>query len=302
MANTRRSSGAQGRTRAQTQGNILKLEEGIDKEYLCFHLCAASKTPKLGKTDNRLYQKTMTAAIWAEEDAAYNLWKYKMEVGYRMTDNPPSPIMSPKAPNRPSRFPLGIMRSEIEGSTKGLFRIPDCIILKVSEAEIVSMINKEWVDWSKLIPVQANIHRVVEIKFGNDTLSDPQARAYKKIGGASNFRELRDTDCHCQAKRRPAKHPVKVYNYSKIKNLTYKPILRPVRQVATPRFPLSHIFMTDKPPKSGHAPLTPVAADVFLETAAVMVIAGCTVLVGAALAPEIAAGAGVMMMYGYANR
>ena len=36
-------------TKTSTKGTDIKLETGTNKTYLCAHICAASKAPKIGK-------------------------------------------------------------------------------------------------------------------------------------------------------------------------------------------------------------------------------------------------------------
>lgn len=122
-----------------------------------------------------------------------------------MRDTPPTPIMSEKMPQRASRFPLGVANregmfklSELETHAKGRLRIPDIIILNVTDDELISMRIQGKADWTKLIPVQRNIAKVVEIKFGNDRLSKEQRRDYIRVAGSQNkFRLLEDVDCNC---------------------------------------------------------------------------------------------------------
>lgn len=50
-------------TKTSTKGTDIKLETGMNKTYLCAHICAASKAPNLGKTGNRLFQRTVEEGI-----------------------------------------------------------------------------------------------------------------------------------------------------------------------------------------------------------------------------------------------
>ena len=155
--------------------------------------------------------------MWADEDANFQVWSYKAEVGFNMRENPPAPLMSANEPNRPSRFRLGravgqgILKRKLEGpSQKGILRIPDCIVLKVSGAELAAMRAAGNIDWNRLLPIKRNIDTVCEIKF-NDELTDQQLNDYMKIGGRTRFRLLRAADCDCREKRKqPAEQPVRV--------------------------------------------------------------------------------------------
>jgi hypothetical protein len=181
---------------------------------LCAHICFASKNPIKGKAGQFLNQRACTYAIWKQEEANELIWRYKAEVGYRMGDEPPTPIMSEKQPQRASRFPLGVgMRegmfklTELETSAKGRLRIPDVIVLKVTDQELIKIRMDGKANWGKLIPIRNNITKVVEIKFGNDRLSDVQQRDYIKIaGGIKRFRLLEDKDCNCNIRDDHSNH------------------------------------------------------------------------------------------------
>lgn len=181
---------------------ILKLEQGLDKSYLCAHICAAEKSPKLMKNGNRDLQKTVELAIRAESLANEHVWGYLPEVGYNMRYNPPRPFMSSN-PNRrhlPSSFPLGASRSEIQNYTKGDLRIPDIVILTITSSEMIAMRQKRIIDWSKFYPFDDNIKTIVEVKFNKDDWNKKQYEAYDKIA-PNRVRELRNGDCSCDSRK-----------------------------------------------------------------------------------------------------
>lgn len=202
-------------TKKESKGkNVKPLENGIDKDYLCGHICLANTYPIISKSGALLKQKACTAAIWLEEEANFLVWKYKAEVGYNMVTEPPEPIMSSGGGSfyRPSRFPIGkyhsilkdyISKEHIEKGQKGLLRIPDCIILNITEEELILLRHIGVAELTKLIPQQKNIEKVVEIKFGKDVLSNAQKKAYIKIAGsADKFKLLEDKECACQGRKR----------------------------------------------------------------------------------------------------
>lgn len=206
----------------QGTGVIAQLSDGIDKNYLCAHICFAKNTTKSDVLGRKLKQRTCTATIWADEERHLNMWRYKAEVGYLMNQNPPMPLMSNKTGEglRPSRFPLGAAIREIEEGVgiKGNLRIPDCIILKISDTEVANLVKKfaegkgSQADLKHFVPIQDNIDTVVEIKFEGDKLSDEQIKAYKRIAGPNKFRELKEKDCHCGV-RRPDPRTQSYLNY-----------------------------------------------------------------------------------------
>ena len=170
-------------TKTSTKGTDIKLETGMNKTYLCAHICAASKAPKIGKIGQSLYQQTVTKAIRAEADLNFGVWAYLAEVGYNMRTIPPKPLMSskPERMHRPSEFPLGAAQKQIENLSKGDFRIPDLTILTIKAAEIIEMRKSGVIDWKRFYPYDDNIERLVEIKFGKDDWFPGQLEAYKKI-------------------------------------------------------------------------------------------------------------------------
>ncbi|WP_445115969.1 nuclease [Acinetobacter sp. WZC-1] len=205
-------------TKTNPKGTEIKLETGMNKTYLCAHICAASKAPKIGKNGQSLYQQTVTAAIRAEADLNFGVWAYLAEVGYDMTGEFPRPLMSnnPERMHRPSEFPLGAAQKQIEEMAKGAFRIPDLTILTIRTAEIIAMRQSGMIDWKRFKPDQQNIERLVEIKFGKDDWAKGQLEAYKLIA-PNRVREVTDKDCRCDT-RKPPGGEVKIPVYPPIKN------------------------------------------------------------------------------------
>ena len=202
------TGGAGGRsvTSKKSPGRDVALDNPVDKGYLCQKMCACSqRTAIISKSGAFLKQRCATARIWADEEINQLVWRYKAEVGFNMKTNPPSPLMSKDQPNRPSRFPLGramgdgLLKRTLEGKPqKGLLRIPDCIILKVTGAELAAMRGSRNIIWKRLIPVQANIDTVVEMKFDGDKLDPRQRDAYQLIAGRDKFRLLEARNCECK--------------------------------------------------------------------------------------------------------
>ena len=192
-------------TKPSTKGTDIKLETGMNKTYLCAHICAASKAPKIGKIGQSLYQQTVTKAIRAEADLNFGVWAYLAEVGYNMRTKPPKPLMSskPERMHRPSEFPLGAAQKQIENLSKGDFRIPDLTILTIKAAEIIEMRKSGVIDWKRFYPYDDNIERLVEIKFGKDDWFPGQLEAYKKIA-PEKVREVSDKDCSCDTRKPPS--------------------------------------------------------------------------------------------------
>lgn len=207
------------KTHPGSHGKTLVLSNPLDRGYLCQKMCGCNAGTKILNTlGHELKQRCTTARIWADEEINQLVWRYKAEVGFNMKTNPPKPLMSIEQPNRPSRFPLGramgegLLKRDLEGRPqKGLLRIPDCIILNVTGAELAAMRASGKIDWERLIPVKDNIETVLEIKFAGDQLDRSQREAYQDIAGKERFRLIEISDCDCGKKRlAPATEPIRV--------------------------------------------------------------------------------------------
>lgn len=154
-----------------------------------------------------------------------------------MSQRFPKPLMSdkPERMHRPSSFPLGAAKKQIEKFSKGDLRIPDVVILTVKAAEIITMRKSGVIDWKRFYPQGANIERIVEVKFDKDDWFPGQLEAYKLIA-PGRVREVRDTDCSCDT-RKPSNGEVRIPVYPPIKNPTpYKSAtFRPAIVTLTPK-------------------------------------------------------------------
>lgn len=292
------------KTKLSSGGKQLRLDDPLDKGYLCGKMCSCNLgTAIISKTGAMLRQRCASARVWFDEEINHLVWRYKAEVGFSMKARPPAPLMSRKQPNRPSRFPLGeaigqgIMKKDLEGKIqKGLLRIPDCIILKITGPELAAMRASGVIDWKRLIPIKANIETVVEMKFDGDKLSEQQRRAYRQIAGPENFRLLEMSDCDCGGKKReqPATEPVRA------------PVTTPLLFLPTgPKGPLGGkpiTFPVPQPVRPMYGPVVPASESVPMSNALKATIAvGGIIIIGAIVivaAPEIAVGAAVVEVGG----
>jgi len=206
-------------TKPASPGREVGLDDPFDRDYICDKFCSCGeKTDIVDKAGRQLKQRCVTKRIQLDEEVIGRLaWRYKAEVGYYMS-KPVRPIMSKDQPNRPSRFPIGraagdgLMLRDLEGKMqKGMLRIPDVTILKITGAEIELMRASGKIDWSRFMPVPQNIDTILEIKFPGDKLSEGQIRDYPKIAGADKFRILESGDCDCKRRGRrvPVTEPVR---------------------------------------------------------------------------------------------
>lgn len=206
-------------TKPSSPGREVGLGNPLDRDYICEKVCSCGeKTDIVDILGRQLKQRCVTKRVqWDEENLGRLAWRYKAEVGYYMT-KPARPIMSKDQPNRPSRFPIGraigegVLLRNLEGKMqKGMLRIPDVTILKITGAEIEAMRASGLIDWSRFIPVPRNIEMILEIKFPGDVLSKGQIMDYPKIAGSDKFRVLEASDCDCKRRRQrePEREPVR---------------------------------------------------------------------------------------------
>lgn len=287
-------------TGLSAEGKVVSLRNPVDKSYICKKVCSCNKaTEYVDSVGRKLKQRCVTSRIqWDEEKLGELVWRYKAEVGYYMK-SPPVPLMSADQPNRPSRFPLGQLGrvqklSGFEGQgQKGMLRIPDVTILKVTDVECAVMRGSNSIDWSRLIPVRANIETICEIKFPGDTLSPGQLEDYPSIAGDARFQVLNFEDCNCsdddeEGKRQTVESPVR--------NPVTTPFLPPVIGGRKPPLggspqPVRPSYQPEVASSEGHPFLWKV-----LKGAAV--VGGC-VLLGAIVviaAPAELAAAGVVLL------
>ncbi|MBC8642547.1 hypothetical protein IAG25_37730 [Caballeronia sp. EK] len=220
-------------TRLEATTPVMPLANPLDKSYLCGKCCPALREPLINRLGHPMYQRTVTRSIWADNMLAKQYWRYKGEVGYDMTKEPPAPIMSASDQTRPSTFPLSGMQStnraahvaaetaadtasdpltrrELEAAGGKRLRIPDVIVLKCSP-ELLKEMKAGAADIRHFIPAQKNIERIVEVKFEGDFLDEFQALAYKDIAGGAEFNQLQpehadsELGCQCKEKRRPTR-------------------------------------------------------------------------------------------------
>ena len=273
----------------------------MGKGYLCEKVCACGqRTAIISKSGAFLKQRCATARIWADEEVNQLVWRYKAEVGFNMATNPPSPLMSKEQPNRPSRFPLGramgdgLLKRTLEGKPqKGLLRIPDCIILKVTGAELAAMRASRNIDWKRLIPVQANIETVVEMKFDRDNFRREQRRAYRLIAGPDKLRLLEASACDCgngdnrrEPERAPERSPV------------ITPILPPLGGRRPPLIgPAPAPVPAPQPVRPSYGPVAPESDGIplsdYLKSGA-NVVGGVALIAGAVALVYFTAGAGTL--------
>jgi hypothetical protein len=207
-------------TNTSSNGRNVALSDSVDKTYICQKLCDCNeKTDIVDKLGRKLKQRCVTTRIRRDEEFIGQFaWRYKAEVGYFMS-RPPKPLMSKENPVRASHFPIGraigdaLPLRDLEGRwQKGMVRIPDITVLKISGVEIEAMRASGNIDWDRFIPVQRNIHSIIEIKFPGDKLSRGQLRDYPKIAGDGEFIVMTMNDCNCEEskRRKPVKEPVRV--------------------------------------------------------------------------------------------
>lgn len=163
-----------------------------DQRMLCAVLCCCNNNPVVSDSGRNGYQTCADRTLSAAEQHMGNESRFKPEVSYNMRTSPPTPLMvrnritgnltTRTIPWDPRGIPHIQNRIGQDGTPyqQGDARRPDVIIVRNPE----------------LPPVQGNISRVVEFKFGDDDFSDAQQQHYRAIGGMPAL-ELNADKCDC---------------------------------------------------------------------------------------------------------
>ncbi len=257
-ANKNPGGSAQGSTKPDASGQVLPVTNPLDLWYLCEKARYARSKPYLRVDGKPMYQRVVALLVRVDNELFEYRWPYCAEVGYDMTKTPPAPIMSMKQPHRPSAFPLSQYKrisshqfpqysslevvvdilsldelekmiplplpagiengiwQDVQVGQKGLMRIPD--VVRVSNHTM----------GGKSQYSQPNLASVIEMKFGGDSLSDRQQKAYERIAGDKRkFRLLHTDRCDRADRRQSRKWMVAAQK---------EPVYKPVSQVMS--FPL----------------------------------------------------------------
>lgn len=159
----------------------------IDEWIICLAICACDLAPLPSVSGMQLRQACVSAILLGLDLALSWKSSIKAEVSYDMRKpGAPTPIMDPAIPTR-QRSPWGAYNEMIKrygAYIRGTLRRPDVVL----------------VNDPSLPPEQANIRRVIEIKFPGDTLTAVQQAAYERIAGSpSKFAVFTPTSCGCDA-------------------------------------------------------------------------------------------------------
>ncbi|WP_454727081.1 MULTISPECIES: hypothetical protein [Cupriavidus] len=237
----------------------------LDLWYLCEKARYASANPYRRSGDNApMYQRVVALLVRADNELTEYRWPYCAEVGYDMTQSPPSPIMSRKHPHRPSRFPLSQYKRissrqfpqyasvEVVTEILGLSELEQMIDMPLpSDADkgiwqdvqvggkgllripdVVRVINHTMGGKPKYS--QPNLASVIEMKFGDDPLSKDQKFAYEYIAGDSDKFRLLHTDRCEKADRRQRREWMKEARREPVYKTVSGAMTLPLRASADP--------------------------------------------------------------------
>jgi len=182
-----------------------------DKKVLCSAMCQCDKMPDIAKDGKQLKQGCVSGRLKALNVLLAHRSPYKQEINYDMSKSPPAPIMDGGIATMGHSYLPGWIRkywgTEPEHAPsfkagQGLIRRPDVVIVN---------------DPTKP-PTQDNIKQIVEMKFPPDTLSRPQADAYRAIAGSpAKLRKLEPGNCDCDSlETEKAKVPVEQLGWAAI--------------------------------------------------------------------------------------
>ncbi|WP_431229132.1 VRR-NUC domain-containing protein [Burkholderia contaminans] len=155
-----------------------------DHAKLCSLMCRCKNSP--GKSvDGKDLRQICVATELKKEDTNFTTSIYKAEVKYLMTVRPPTPIMSPRTPNKTYGWLPQWIKDNWDGEYKrgaGNVRIPDVVIVKDPAKQ----------------PTQDNLDAVVEMKFKGDTYSTRHQMQDEAIAGPhASAVLLTPEDCGC---------------------------------------------------------------------------------------------------------
>ncbi len=243
-----------GSTKPDASGQVLPVTNPLDLWYLCEKARYASANPYRRASDEApMYQRTVALMIRADNELFEYRWPYCAEVGYDMTKTPPAPIMSKKQPHRPSSFPLSQYKRissrqlpqyssvEVVVDLLGLDELEEMVPVPLPPDvengiwQDIQVVQKSPMRIPDVVRVinhtkggapqysQPNLAGVIEMKFGKDSLSDDQRRAYRDIAGTSEkFRLLHTDRCNTADKHQRREWMTAAQN---------EPVYKPVSQV-----------------------------------------------------------------------
>lgn len=163
-----------------------------DKRMLCAVLCCCAQQPVVSQGGRNGYQTCADRTLSAAEEFMGHDSRFKPEVSYNMRTVPPTPLMERSLFGNLTTEAIdwdsgGIehIKNRIQQDGQGPYqtgdsRRPDVTIVRDPSSP----------------PVTGNISRIVDFKFGNDTLSSAQRRAYTRIGGMPPL-VLDEESCDC---------------------------------------------------------------------------------------------------------
>lgn len=165
-----------------------------DQRMLCAVLCccANSPVPAASGSDRNGYQTCADQTFSAAEEFMGTESRFKPEVSYNMQTNPPTPLMEKSILGNLTTETIPWHRGGIKHITnrigsdgrpyqQGDARRPDVTIVRDPSSP----------------PIAPNISRVVDFKFGTDSLSRAQLSAYSAIGGGRPPLVLDVNTCDC---------------------------------------------------------------------------------------------------------
>ncbi|MEJ6401453.1 hypothetical protein [Yoonia sp. 2307UL14-13] len=169
--------------------------EAADKRMLCSVLrcCDTNAIPAASGSGRNQYQTCADRTLSAAEGFMGHDSRFKPEVSYNMRTNPPTPLMekglfggltTESIPWNPGGIAHIKNRIEQDGGgpyEAGNARRPDVTIVRDPSSP----------------PVGPNIFRIVDFKFGGDTMGAQQELAYKRIGGGRDPLVLDTQECDC---------------------------------------------------------------------------------------------------------
>lgn len=175
-------------------------QQAEDRSTLCLLFCCCNANPSISLVGAKLKQQCVADSLnQVDRDLGYQS-RYKAEISYNMTADPPSPFMHRDSitgadTTQPSTNWIGRIFSEILGFKRasGMVRRPDVVV----------------VNDPSIPPVQSNIAAIYEMKFPGDPEDPTQMTAYNKImGGGRKATLLDEQNCDCNRRQQEVENRI----------------------------------------------------------------------------------------------
>ncbi|AEQ95458.1 VRR-NUC domain-containing protein [Xanthomonas oryzae] len=171
-----------------------------DMAVLCLIICSCLHDPLIGVAGQKLYQLCVSSKLRSLD--WNHLSRYKPEVNYDTTQQPPAPIMDSGLATKAHDWLKGWIDKYWDEPGKDRPPFRPCAGL-IRRPDVVTVIDPT------RPPTQDNLEDVIEIKFPGDEMSVEQIRDYTAITGKEPVL-LKSKECKCSKQEQPQENGVPV--------------------------------------------------------------------------------------------